>query len=96
MDVLGSVSRVVGKVTTPAQRERAVVLRSVLAARRQADDLIDIGAYKQGANPLVDAAVTHQAAIDAFLTQSIDDLSTTEESWRHLTALTDTFEGRNA
>lgn len=96
VDVLGSVSRVVGKVTTPAQRERAVVLRSVLAARRQADDLIDIGAYKQGANPLVDAAVTHQSAIDAFLTQSIDDLSTTEESWRHLTALTDTFEGRNA
>lgn len=95
VDVLGSVSRVVGKVTTPDQRQRAVILRSVLAARRQANDLIDIGAYTRGANPLVDAALLHQRGIDAFLTQSIDEHSTTDESWRHLTALTETFGGLN-
>ncbi|PNW07874.1 flagellum-specific ATP synthase [Microbacterium sp. AG157] len=93
IDVLGSVSRVVSKVTTPDQRETAVTLRRVLAARRQANDLIDIGAYKAGANPLVDAALAHQGAIDGFLTQRMDDLTPTDDSWRRLTALTTTFGG---
>ena len=96
VDVLGSVSRVVGKVTTGEQRQSAVTLRSVLAARRQANDLIDIGAYTRGANPLVDAALLHQRAIEAFLTQSIDAHATTEESWRQLAALTASFGGLNA
>ncbi|MDQ1113072.1 flagellum-specific ATP synthase [Microbacterium testaceum] len=93
IDVLGSVSRVVSKVTSPDQREAAVTLRRVLAARRQANDLIDIGAYKAGANPLVDAALTHQGAIDGFLTQRMDDLTPTDDSWRRLAALTTTFGG---
>ncbi|WP_295831960.1 FliI/YscN family ATPase [uncultured Microbacterium sp.] len=93
IDVLGSVSRVVSKVTTPEQRETAIVLRRVLAARRQADDLIDIGAYKAGANPLVDAALAHRSAIDGFLTQRMDDLTATDDSWRRLAALTTTFGG---
>lgn len=93
VDVLGSVSRVVSKVTTPEQRDTAVVLRRVLAARRQAGDLIDIGAYTAGANPLVDAALAHQAAIDAFLTQRMDDLTESGDSWQRLAALTTTFGG---
>lgn len=93
IDVLGSVSRVVSKVTTSEQRETAIVLRRVLAARRQADDLIDIGAYKAGANPLVDAALAHRGAIDGFLTQRMDDLTATDDSWRRLAALTTTFGG---
>ncbi len=41
IDVLGSVSRVVGKITAPGQRAHAATLRAVLAARRRANDLID-------------------------------------------------------
>jgi flagellum-specific ATP synthase len=93
VDVLGSVSRVVSKITTPSQREDAVALRSVLAARRSANDLIDIGAYRPGANPLVDAALTNEAAIGAFLMQSMDELSTSDDSWQRLAALTDAFGG---
>lgn len=93
IDVLGSVSRVVGKITSAEQRRIAVVLRSVLAARRQANDLIDIGAYKAGADPLVDAALAHQGAIDDFLRQPIDEHPTTDDSWRRLTTLTGTFGG---
>lgn len=93
VDVLGSVSRVVSKVTTPAQRADAVALRSVLAARRTASDLIDIGAYRQGANPLVDAALAHAAAIDGFLTQGMADLAEADDSWQRLAALTTEFGG---
>lgn len=93
VDVLGSVSRVMGKVTTAEQRRQAVALRRVLAARRDADDLIDIGAYVAGANPLVDAALAHSGAIERFLTQSIDDFAHPGDSWRDLAALTDTLGG---
>ncbi|MFJ4175751.1 FliI/YscN family ATPase [Microbacterium sp. NPDC089696] len=93
VDVLGSVSRVVSKITTPEQRAHAVTLRSVLAARRSANDLIDIGAYRQGANPLVDAAIAHDADISRFLTQRMDDLTAPDISWQRLAALTDEFGG---
>lgn len=93
VDVLGSVSRVESKVTSGAQREASVALRSVLAARRAAADLIDIGAYRQGANPLVDAALAHEGAIDRFLTQGMDDLADVGDSWQRLAALTTEFGG---
>ncbi|MFJ4252457.1 FliI/YscN family ATPase [Microbacterium sp. NPDC090003] len=93
VDVLGSISRVVSKITTVEQRAHAVALRSVLAARRSANDLIDIGAYRPGANPLVDAALANEEAIAGFLTQRMDDLTTAEDSWRRLTALTTEFGG---
>ncbi|GAA4188982.1 flagellar protein export ATPase FliI [Microbacterium oryzae] len=93
IDVLGSVSRVVSKITSPEQRQSAVALRSVLAARRAANDLIDIGAYKPGANPLVDAAIAHEAAIEGFLRQRMDDLTPAAEAWQRLAALTTEFEG---
>lgn len=96
VDVLGSVSRVVSKITSAEQRAQAVALRSVLAARKSANDLIDIGAYRPGANPLVDAALTHEAAISAFLTQSMDDLSSADDSWQRLAALTTPFGGATA
>ena len=55
-----------------------------MAARRQAQDLLDVGAYVAGSNPLVDAAVTHGRAIDAFLRQGMDEAAPAEQSWAHL------------
>ena len=57
------------------------------AARRQAQDLIDVGAYVAGSNPLVDTAVTHAAAIDAFLRQGMDEAAPADASWTWLRAL---------
>ena len=89
VDALGSISRVASRVTSPDQRQAASRLRSVMAARRQAQDLIDVGAYVAGSNPLVDAAVTHGKAIDAFLTQGMDESADAAQSWAHLGALVD-------
>ena len=60
IDVLGSISRLASKVTSPEQRAAAVSLRSILAAKVAAQDLLDVGAYKPGSNPRVDAAVAHE------------------------------------
>ncbi|WP_449386611.1 FliI/YscN family ATPase [Cellulomonas soli] len=87
VDALGSISRVASRVTTAPQRDAARRLRSVMAARRQAQDLLDVGAYVAGSNPLVDAAVTHGRAIDAFLQQGMDERSTAEDAWARLSAL---------
>lgn len=93
IDVLGSVSRVAGKITSPEHRAQAATLRAVLAARRRANDLIDIGAYHAGADARIDAAIAHERAISAFLTQPLDETSAIEESWARLDGLVSAFEG---
>jgi len=91
VDALGSISRVASRVTTGEQRAAAQRLRSVMAARRAAQDLLDVGAYVAGTNPLVDAAVTHGAQIDAFLQQGMDESAPAAQSWERLGALVHTL-----
>ncbi|MCI1641410.1 MAG: FliI/YscN family ATPase [Actinomyces sp.] len=87
VDAVASVSRVASRVTTPRQRALATALRSVLAARRQAQDLLDVGAYVPGSNALVDASVAHGEQIDAFLRQPIGEVSRASSSWEALSRL---------
>jgi flagellum-specific ATP synthase len=87
VDALASISRVASRVSSSERQLLARRLRAVMAARRQAQDLLDVGAYVAGSNPLVDAAVTHGRAIDAFLQQGMDESAPAEQSWAHLTAL---------
>ncbi|WP_157156819.1 FliI/YscN family ATPase [Diaminobutyricimonas sp. LJ205] len=94
VDALGSVSRVASRVNPPERTQLAGYLRKVLAARRGAQDLIDVGAYQQGSNPLVDAALEHDAAISAFLTQRMDDQTPADETWERLTRLVQALGGR--
>lgn len=91
IDVLGSVSRVASKVNDPVHTALAVALRRVLAARRSAQDLIDVGAYRHGSNPLVDAALDNEAAINQFLRQGMDTSSLFGESWAWLSRLSTHF-----
>lgn len=93
IDVLGSISRVATKVNAPERTAAATALRRVLAARRSAQDLIDVGAYTRGANPLVDAALEHSASIEAFLTQGLDDRTPADDAWSALERLTATLGG---
>lgn len=87
VDALASISRVASRVLRPEQKDLATRLRRVMAARRQAQDLLDVGAYVTGSNPLVDAAVTHGTAIDGFLRQGMDERAPSGESWGRLAAL---------
>lgn len=99
IDVLGSVSRVASRVSTREHRDLATGLRRVLAARASAQDLLDVGAYQPGSNPLVDSAVGHQDAIARFLQQDMHDLTPQSESWMRLAGLVSAFglvEGRAA
>ncbi|TFC87166.1 FliI/YscN family ATPase [Cryobacterium sinapicolor] len=91
VDALSSISRVASRVNSPEQNRLAGLLRRVLAARRNAQDLLDVGAYRRGTNPLVDAAVDNEGAINAFLQQRMDDQTSAPLAWGHLTTLTRTL-----
>jgi len=84
IDVLESISRVTGAVTTPDQQALATEVRGLMAALRDARDLIDIGAYTPGANPQVDRAVRLEPAITAFLRQGMHEHTRADEAWAQL------------
>ncbi len=85
--VLSSISRLMPEVTTPEQQESAGVLRRILAARAESEDLVSIGAYREGTNPLVDAALQLAQPIDAFLQQQRVEHSTFAGTGQQLTQL---------
>jgi flagellum-specific ATP synthase len=87
IDVLASVSRVASRVSSREHRALAGVLRRVLAARANAQDLLDVGAYQPGSNQLVDAAVDNQVEINRFLQQDLADLTPQAEAWERLSRL---------
>lgn len=73
IDVLASASRVMKAVSTPEQTRLAQKMRELLATYREAEDLINIGAYKPGSNPKIDKAVKVIDEINEFLKQRVDD-----------------------
>jgi flagellum-specific ATP synthase len=87
IDVLASVSRLVGEIVTPDTRQDGNEVRRLMATYKEKQDLIAIGAYQQGADPLTDAAIAARPHVDAFLRQSVTDLSTGEEADAGLAAL---------
>jgi flagellum-specific ATP synthase/type III secretion protein N (ATPase) len=73
IDVLASLSRLMPSLAAPADMANASVLRELLASWREGRDLIEIGAYKAGSNPRLDAAVRLKPALDLFLKQGVRD-----------------------
>ena len=80
IDILGSVSRVMPDIITPDHMEAFGVVKNMIAVYREAEDLINIGAYKQGANPQIDRAVQLHQAIQSFTRQGVDEHYTFDET----------------
>ncbi|MCA9240537.1 MAG: FliI/YscN family ATPase, partial [Planctomycetales bacterium] len=70
IDVLDSISRLMNDLVSRDQLAAAQAVRRLLAAYRENEDLITIGAYRKGSNRTVDAAITLREEINAFLRQS--------------------------
>ena len=80
IDVLGSVSRLMPEIIAPGHFEAFGTMKNMIAVYREAEDLINIGAYKQGANPEIDRAVKLHPAIQSFLKQGMKESYTFEET----------------
>ncbi len=87
IDVERSVSRVVTEIADLPWRERIRKLKRLLAAYSAQRDLIAIGAYQRGADPLVDEAMARWPAIQAFLGQDVHESASLEDSKAALAAL---------
>ncbi|HKE00712.1 MAG TPA: FliI/YscN family ATPase [Planctomycetota bacterium] len=69
IDVLASVSRLMPRVVDASHRELAARMRELLAVHEENRDLVQIGAYRAGTNPALDAALGRIERIETFLRQ---------------------------
>lgn len=84
IDILQSASRVMSSVATDEQKKLNLKVRDVLATYKEAEDLINIGAYKSGANPKIDRSIKLIEPINNFLKQTTDDHSNINLGTRQL------------
>lgn len=89
IDVLESVSRVTGAVTTPAQQQVARHARQLLAAQRDVKELVEIGAYVTGSNPRADKALVLWPQLESFLQQPMAEPSSYDAAWERLATILD-------
>lgn len=73
IDVLQSISRCMSQIATKEHKAAAGKLKNVLATYNEAEDLINIGAYKSGSNSEIDYAIEKIKAVNGFLMQETDE-----------------------
>jgi type III secretion protein N (ATPase) len=69
VDVTASLSRVMDAIVTPEHRAAARTLRAMMGVYEAKRDLVTLGAYAQGSDPELDAALAHMPAIERLLRQ---------------------------
>jgi flagellum-specific ATP synthase len=84
IDIEKSISRVMPAVTSPEHQALARVIKQMYASYSQSKDLIAIGAYVRGSDPMLDSAMQLMPKINKFLQQGMTDVIPYDES---LTAL---------
>ncbi len=80
IDILQSISRVMSSITSKEHKQFANQLKNVLATYTEAEDLINIGAYKSGSNKEIDYAISKINAVNNFLIQNVDEKFTFEQT----------------
>lgn len=87
IDVLQSISRVMGQIATREHKAVAGKLKNVLATYNEAEDLINIGAYKSGSNKNIDYAIEKIDKVNEFLMQGVDEKFNFEDELAMLNAI---------
>jgi FliI/YscN family ATPase len=89
IDVLNSVSRLQSQISTRDQKAGAQALREALSTYRRAEDLIQLGAYISGSNPMLDRSVQVRPDIISFLKQDAETSVKLEDTLTGLRTLAD-------
>jgi flagellum-specific ATP synthase len=87
IDVLPSISRVMIDVVTAEHRRKVNGILEMLSTYREAEDLINIGAYQPGSNPGIDKAIRSIDAINKFLRQDINEHTSFAQTLERLNEL---------
>ena len=89
INILRSISRMVPKCHTEVEQKIVTKARSLLSAYEDMADMIRLGAYKKGSDPLTDEALQHHEALTAFLSQKPSEQVTLKDSFLALAQLLD-------
>lgn len=73
IDTLQSISRVMPDIISKDHRDRTIIFNEILSTYREAEDLINIGAYVKGSNPQIDHALSKISQLRSFLKQDMFD-----------------------
>lgn len=84
IDVLQSISRCMSQIATKEHKQLAGKLKNVMATYTEAEDLINIGAYKPGSNKNIDYAISKIDKVNEFLVQGTDEKFGFEEELKML------------
>ncbi|MFT3778977.1 MAG: FliI/YscN family ATPase [Ottowia sp.] len=84
IDVLASASRVFNQVTGPAQQAAAQRVRALMAKHEEIRFLLQVGEYAAGSDPLADAAIDAQPALQALLRQRPDEAAAMDDTLAQL------------
>ena len=87
VDVLQSISRCMSMIASREHKAAAGKLKNIMATYNEAEDLINIGAYKRGSNPNIDRAINKIDEVNQYLLQDTDAKFTFEESVEQLEAM---------
>jgi flagellum-specific ATP synthase len=79
IDILQSISRIMSSIITDDHKNAAGRLKNVLATYQEAEDLINIGAYKNGSNPDIDYAISKIHLVNEYLMQDVNDKLTFDQ-----------------
>lgn len=88
IDVLGSISRVFPRITSPAQQAQAGRARAWIAKYAEIEFLLQIGEYKPGGDPLADEAIARLPALNALLRQPPSEGAALDATLAHLAEVT--------
>ena len=80
IDVLASISRLSNTVTGIETKKAVAIIRRLMANYADSEDLINVGAYKQGSNPGIDEAIAKRDVIEQFLIQAVDEKSLVDDT----------------
>ena len=87
IDVMQSISRCMSQIAESDHKKLAGRMKNVMATYADAEDLINIGAYKTGSNKNIDYAIEKIDEVNAFLMQDVDEKVTFEEMLVSLKAI---------
>ncbi len=87
IDIEASISRVMPSIASEEQMELARQLKALYSRYRRSRDLISVGAYVAGTDPVLDEAIVRMPSIEAFLRQDMSNATGVQESIAQLAAL---------
>ena len=87
IDVLESVSRVMVDVVSAHHFDTSNKIKEILVNYREAEDLINVGAYQEGNNPEIDLAIRYVSTINGFLRQGIEDATPYQQTFEQMLGL---------